>query len=229
MAATNLSDAHLPARAIAQLTEINVEDWIYNHKFDVGRSWWTRALQDRGFDDTLVGDTMRRGDVFALADQAVDDPNGALNLLWNALAWGSGSRRRNNKARIASVARDRDTAAGILQRAAELSRTDPLAAYDTLYPQNSTAISYLGPAFFTKFLYFAGGGAAGHQCCILDENVALALHKTCGWQSLPLKNWLATAYERYAALLARWVCEHSLQRRDVIERWLFEEGKRLRS
>jgi hypothetical protein len=97
-----------------------------------------------------------------------------------------------------------------------------------LYPRNRTAIPELGPAFFTKYLYFAGGGAASHPCCILDENVALALHQACGWQSLPTKNWLATAYERYAALLARWVIEHRLARVDVIERWLFEEGKRLR-
>ena len=79
-----------------------------------------------------------------------------------------------------------------------------------------------------KYLYLAGGGDPAHPCCILDENVALALRKTCGWKSLPLKGWLATAYDRYAALLGMWVDAHDLGRRDVIERWLFEEGKRLR-
>jgi hypothetical protein len=110
------------------------------------------------------------------------------------------------------------------KRQLALSRTEPRAAYGLLYPNNHTAIPELGPAFFTKYLYFAGGGAAGHPCCILDENVALALHKTCGWRSLPSKNWLDTAYDRYAALLARWVTKHRLGRLDVIERWLFEQG-----
>lgn len=52
------------------------------------------------------------------------------------------------------------------------------------------------PAFFTKLMYFAGGGHPHHPCAILDENVALALQKTCGWTSLPLKGWLASAYQR---------------------------------
>ena len=58
--------------------------------------------------------------------------------------------------------------------------------------------------------------------------MALALQKTCGWMSLPLKGWLASAYQRYATLLGMWVDEHDLGRRDSIERWLFEEGKRVR-
>lgn len=114
-----------------------------------------------------------------------------------------------------------------VRSSAQLARTDPLGAYDLLYPGNKTAIPDLGPAFFTKYLYFAGAGAADHPCAILDENVALALKQTCGWHSLPTKKWLATAYERYAALLGRWVDEHGLRRRDVVERWLFETGKNL--
>lgn len=228
MAATPLEDVHLPACAAAKLAEVHVEDWIDNHGVGVGRTWWTSALREHGFDDTLVGDTLRRADIFALAEHARDSPAAALTLLWNSIAWGSGSKRRNNKGRIASVARDPDNAGALLQAAAWLSRTDPRAAYDLLYPCNRTAIPELGPAFFTKYLYFAGGGAAEHPCCILDENVALALQKTCGWRSLPTRSWLATAYERYAVLLARWVGEHGLARPDVVERWLFEEGKRLR-
>ena len=98
---------------------------------------------------------------------------------------------------------------------------------DQLYPNNKTALSDLGPAFFTKYLYFAGAGSAVHRCSILDENVAMSLHRTCGWASLPTTNWLATAYERYALLLDRWIDEYRLPRRDLVERWLFENGKTL--
>ncbi|AGB27235.1 hypothetical protein Mycsm_07139 (plasmid) [Mycobacterium sp. JS623] len=228
MSATPLTDIHLPERAVSELSDVDVAEWIDDHAIPVGRRWWTDALTAAGLDDTLTGDTIRRADIFALADAAGEDPAAALTLLWNALAWGSGDKRRNNKARIAAVAADPAAAAALLQRAAVLSRTDPQAAYDLLYPNNRTAISDLGPAFFTKYLYFAGGGHPAHPCAILDENVALALQKTCGWTSLPLKGWLASAYGRYATLLGMWVDEHDLGRGDTIERWLFEEGKRVR-
>ena len=228
MTATPLTDIHLPEQALTELRAVEVDEWIHNHAIPVGRPWWTQTLADHGLEDTLTGETIRRADIFALADPATDDPAAALTLLWNSLAWGSGDKRRNNKARIAAIAADPDAAAALLQQAATRSRTDPQAAYDLLYPRNRTAISDLGPAFFTKYLYFAGGGDPAHPCAILDENVALALQKTCGWTSLPLKGWLASAYQRYATLLGMWVDRHDLGRRDSIERWLFEEGKRVR-
>lgn len=227
MPATPLTEIHLPKQALSDLSVVDDHAWIHDHAISVGRPWWTRTLAAHGLDDTLTGETIRRTDIFTLADAAGDDPAAALTLLWNALAWGSGDKRRNNKARIAAVAADPVRAAALLQHAATLSRTDPQAAYDLLYPRNRTAISDLGPAFFTKYLYFAGGGAPEHPCAILDENVAVALQKTCGWTSLPLKGWLATAYQRYAVLLGMWADQHHLRRRDSIERWLFEAGKSL--
>lgn len=226
MAATDLADIHLPADAIAQLQTTDPVGWIHGHQVAVNRQWWTDELSKHGLADTVLSDSISRGDIFTLAESALDDPAAALTLLWNALAWGSGNNQRNNKARIASVAAEPDSAAVLLQQAARLSRTDPRAAYDLLLPNNKTAISNLGPAFFTKYLYFAGGGAAHHRCCILDRNVAAALNDTCGWASLPIEGaWLASAYERYALLTDRWVAEHHLSRHDFVERWLFENGK----
>ena len=101
-----------------------------------------------------------------------------MTLLWNSLAWGSGDKRRNNKARIAAIAADPAASAALPEQAAALlSRTDPPAAYDLLYPRNRTAISDLGPAFFTNVPVLRRRRPA-HPCCILDENVALALQKT---------------------------------------------------
>ncbi|MDR7170513.1 hypothetical protein J2W56_004264 [Nocardia kruczakiae] len=86
----------------------------------------------------------------------------------------------------------------------------------------SNAIEFLGPAFFTKYLYFAGGGDPDHPCCILDTRVATTLHRA-GWSSLPTKgSWLASAYQRYNDLLADWKTRTGAPRRDVIERWLFD-------
>jgi len=87
VAATPLEDIHLPADALAQLNQVNVQDWIDNHAIDIGRDRWTSTLHEHGFDVVLVGDIIRRADVFALADHAGDSPVAALTLLWNALAW----------------------------------------------------------------------------------------------------------------------------------------------
>lgn len=227
--ATDLADIHLPADAVVQLQAADPVRWIHGHGFPVARQWWTIELAKHGLDDTVLGDSISRGNIFNLAEPARDNPAAALTLLWNALAWGSAHSQRNNKARIASIAADPDSAAALLQEAARLSRTDPRAAYDLLRPSNKTAIGHLGPAFFTKYLYFAGGGSADHRCSILDRNVAASLKRTCGWASLPINEaWAASAYERYALLLDRWVDEHHLSRHDVVERWLFENGKTIK-
>lgn len=63
-------------------------------------------------------------------------------------------------------------------------------------------LGQLGPAFFTKYLYFAGGGEPHHPCTILDVNVARALQDTCGWSSLPITGgWGSSAFDRYCTLL----------------------------
>jgi hypothetical protein len=152
MTATPLTDIHLPEQALTELRGVDVSEWIHDHAIPVDRPWWTQTLAAHGLDDTLTGETIRRADIFALADAAPDDPAAALTLLWNSLAWGSGDKRRNNKARIAAIAADPAASAALLQQAAALSRTDPPAAYDLLYPRNRTAISDLGPAFFTAGL-----------------------------------------------------------------------------
>ncbi|WP_424307558.1 hypothetical protein [Gordonia sp. (in: high G+C Gram-positive bacteria)] len=101
------------------------------------------------------------------------------------------------------------------------ARRDPLAAYSLLRPGRRNAIRYLGPAFFTKFLYFAGGGDPHHRSLILDSRVASTL-RTHGWDSLRAGgNRPAATYSRYTELIARWSSELGC-RGDVIEMWLFD-------
>jgi hypothetical protein len=71
--------------------------------------------------------------------------------------------------------------------------------------------------------------AGGRPCRILDRHVALAPNKTSGRKPLPTGSWFATGCQRHATLLARSLDEHNPTRRDIIERWLFEDGKRLGS
>ena len=105
MTATPLTDIQLPEQALTELRDVDADEWIHNHAIPVGRPWWTQTLAAHGLEDTLTGETIRRADIFVLADAATDDPAAALTLLWNSLAWGSGDKRRNNKARIARALR----------------------------------------------------------------------------------------------------------------------------
>ena len=80
--------------------------------------------------------------------------------------------------RLDTVAVSIEDARDLLAEAAAASRTDPMSAYDLLYPGGRTRLKFLGPAFFTKFLYFAGGGLPAHPCLIIDERTASALERT---------------------------------------------------
>ncbi|HEX6359956.1 hypothetical protein [Actinophytocola sp.] len=104
-----------------------------------------------------------------------------FTLLWRALAWSSGSRLRQKSRRLDSVAADVSRAEKLLTAAAEVSRQDPAGACAVLRPDRRNALLSPGPSFFTKFLYFAGGGAPEHPCLILDRVVATALRDHCGW------------------------------------------------
>lgn len=179
-------------------------------------------MAEYGFpSDTLVSEIPSRADVFGLADDALASPRGAEKLLWNAVAWGAGKKPRLIRKRIASVAADRLRLSELMRQAAVLSRTDPVEAYALLRPRDN-AIKHLGPAFFTKFLYFAGGGEAYHPCCILDDRVAHSL-QTAGWQSLPRRSdWWPSTYGRYMDLVTRWTKETGAARLDLVERYLFD-------
>ena len=223
MAATDLSQLSLPASAHEWLKQVDSHEAIFEQRFSVPLQWWEKEFAEHRMRSSLVGTSISRGDLFAIADDALNSPDAALQLLWNSIAWGSGMGTRNIRTRIAAVADNASAAGQLLQRAAHTSRVDPQAAYDLLYPENKAALRGLGPAFFTKYLYFAGAGAAVHPCCILDKRVALAL-RVIGWESLPTQQWLSSAYKRYNELLQRWSGEIATPRIDLIERWLFDKA-----
>lgn len=150
------------------------------------------------------GTLLTRADVWAHATDVQRDEAGALRLLWHALAWGVGRRNtRNEGRRFDAVAADPGRAAALLQQAAALSRTQPEDAYAVLHPSGPGAIKQLGPAFGSKYLYFAGGGAPDHPSLILDARVATSLHQA-GWASLPtIGRWHASAYSQQRACSGR--------------------------
>jgi hypothetical protein len=237
---TDLSPLALP-RASRTALDLPRSERIDDHAVAVPAAWWNAALAQYGLLGGPVtgrtGDDGRtwisRGQLFALASDT--DPAGEhdlLRLLWHVLAWGSGFKLRHNHKRLKGIAGNPSAAATRLREAARLARTDPESAYTRLYRLAGDPLPHLGPAFFTKYLYFTGAGDPAHPCAILDSRVAHTLHTRCGWDSLRCGgNWPPRTYRRYCALLARWSAEESARTgRDVgpdeIEHWLFEAERR---
>jgi 8-oxoguanine DNA glycosylase-like protein len=203
---------------------------------------WNHALEHRGLPGRVAGHPTRDGAstvgsgrvfisrelLFELADGSDDNPHRAMTLLWNSLAWGAGTSARNMNRRLDSVAAEPRAAAAVLVRAAGLSRMDAEAAYLTLRPKDRNLLPFLGPAFFSKYLYFAGGGNPEHPCLILDARVANSLRRH-GWESLRTGGaWPPATYRRYCEPLKRWASEASTSERPVaaddLEFWLFQRG-----
>lgn len=239
VAATDVSALPVPDLFAAHIARTDRETTVSAQSVTVDLGWWGQSLHTRSLPGVVVNDVAdttisgagrgptSRATLFALADAALADDAPALTLLWSALAWGAGTSARNMNRRLDAVA-DHPGAAGLLRTAAEMSRSDPSAAYEVLRPKNRNLLPYLGPAFFSKFLYFAGGGDPFHPCLILDARVTLSLRRF-GWASLhPGGAWPVTTYQRYCDLLLRWATEASTATRpvaaDELELWLFRHG-----
>lgn len=199
----------------------------------VNPAWWNNALIVRDLPggplQVTVGAERRagisRGALFELA-RIIGSADGVLRLLWHTLAWGGGNRARLMNKRLDSVAANPEGAVTALRAAALKAQTSPGDAYKLLYPSGRTVLKYLGPAFFTKYLYFAGKGEAAHPCAILDRLVAANLRER-GWDGLGSSSWSAVTYEQYCELLACWARDASnrlgrLVAADEIERCLFD-------
>jgi hypothetical protein len=86
----------------------------------------------------------------------------------------------------------------------------------------------LGPAFFTKVLYFAGWdkAAGDHRPLIPDRCVVLALNEQAGlgWRSGG--NWSSAQYAEYLALADQWADAWGTAP-DVVEKVLFKRGQEI--
>ncbi|AGF71378.1 hypothetical protein [Corynebacterium halotolerans] len=208
-----------------------VTDWlkgkdgstIREHSVAVDLPWLKELLAAHELNCDFLGERISRGQLFTLAEEARDSADRALDLLWNTLAWGADSTRQDVRADfpfiIEAVAAEPDRRAGDLMRAAELAGDDPVGAFRTLNAGRSK-IPRLGPAFFTKFLYFSGAGAPWHPSLIIDRFVAAELRHS-GWAHPDPARFDEVDYGRYTELAHRWADEAEVPRIDLIELALF--------
>ncbi|MBY6676511.1 hypothetical protein HQ314_06250 [Rhodococcus sp. BP-332] len=197
-------------------TTLTVPEWLAEASTDgfdtairINVKWWEKTLTRAGLEREMppvVDGRLRRSDIFRLAEGGIGSEETARSVLWASLAWGEGPRAFRNPGRVRSFLEDTARHSSVLAEALILSGSDPEAAYARMYGQTKN----LGPAFFTKAMYFAGGGKIGHPSLVLDARVAYALRNFCGWESLHTGGgWPVDTYGRYCALLARWADELS--------------------
>ncbi|MCX4426010.1 hypothetical protein [Streptomyces mirabilis] len=189
-------------------------------------TWWPAELDS----SPLAGKWPRvdRRTVFGIARKA-DTAEGRRHLLVGALVWGTGTKARSvdRRAQIFLHIPTADIDARLDAALAALREREATEAYRAF--NNNQHIPYLGAAFFTKVLYFAGGEspALPHRPVILDSVVSRALKDLetvhADW---PKNGWTTEQYRQYLAGVHDCAQKRGVQPEQV-EAALFFHGKQL--
>ncbi|WP_162620268.1 hypothetical protein [Corynebacterium provencense] len=205
------------------------------------RHWlarWPQGLEIppllQGDDDVDVRLAVTRDDLFALAANGISTPSEAVNFYTAVCAWGNGPYVRG-VSRVVRPLRDPLAPGRLLEGLAAAAECgagsgDPVEIYRQFCRGGSWRIKYLGPAFFTKLMYFAAGAPVPPKAecsstlkhpLILDSRVARALgwSRRWGWSPEQYGDYLEAVEE----LRDLWRPEVPV---DVVEYQLFITGGR---
>jgi hypothetical protein len=162
--------------------------------------------------------------------EAAGTVEGRRHLLVAALVWGTGTKVRsvNRRGRIFEEpsAEQLDHRLGAV--VTMLRQEGAVAAYEAC--RGSLRTAHLGPAFFTKFLYFAGyhESAGPYRPLILDSVVSQALkHHGIVAANWPLNGWSTRQYAQYLDIVHRQAESAGASPHRVEAAW-FTSGRRLR-
>jgi hypothetical protein len=136
---------------------------------------------------------INREGIFAISSAPVSSDEDVLNLYVAMGAWGTGTKAQRVVRAVKPLHEQGAVAA--LARSLDAARSgQPVEAYRRLKITGEDRIKHLGPAFFTKWLYFSAydstGPRNGPAPLILDARVANAL----GWKR---QGWTSSDYGRY--------------------------------
>lgn len=135
----------------------------------------------------------------------------AMDLLLVTLAWGLGLKGSRMRARLDALAEAPKHSAERLLAAWTCVREENSAdeAYKILTTDRGRGrIPWLGPAFSTKFLYFAQGSQHRPHHLILDDVVATNL-RPFAWPGSPSTGWWPGTYANYCTLMGNWANQAS--------------------
>jgi hypothetical protein len=175
---------------------------VQDHSVRILEESWSPSLNGLG-----VSSPISRADVYSVARRVEAGEFRAEDLFAATYAWGQGTsgygpfrlQQILTKAGPAAVRRS-------LERAIETLRADgPVAAYGWLAGRNGATglktadsghLLYWGPAFFTKFLYFAST-PGGHEALILDAVLARKIAHLSGLPHFSKSGWSPYRYAVY--------------------------------
>ena len=215
MARTDVTALELPQWAVPREPRAVA---VAGQSIKIRTGWWRHEIESRGLPGRPPeAAALTRAEVVAadIARRSTCSP--CCGTRWRGARAGTCGK---TSAAWTSIAEDVAARGDALTEAAEPSATTrlrrtPCCAGGTQRHQG------LGPSFFTKFLYFAGGGAPDHPCLILDRLVATALRDhAAGTPCTAPARGRAQTYPRYCDLLARWARERH-RAPDEFERTLF--------
>lgn len=166
---------------LGQAVSFNPQTW----KQRLPEGLWQGELDDlRG---TGHFHRITREDVFRLSAH-VETPAQALRCYVAACVWGTGTGGLGVVRRVRPLQSHDDAGERLLKAVTTLREDGAVAAYRSLRRGGDTYLKGLGPAFFTKVLYFAGWDATvGPRPLILDRFVVSAFNEQAGlsWRT----NW----------------------------------------
>lgn len=198
---------------------------------------WLDRLPERWMFDPMADLAFRQGqprwpevtrrDIFDLA-RGVTTPEQAIQFYVAACVWGAGKKARLVGRRVRVLRENKDVGVRLLN-ALYLAREDnAVAAYASFQRGGENRLLHLGPAFWTKIIYFGTyENDIGLKPLILDRYVAKALNDVAGLGWPQTWNWNLNQYYDYLDLASTWADGWGAHD-DVVERTLFEYGRRLR-
>ncbi|GAA2025538.1 hypothetical protein WDZ16_10290 [Pseudokineococcus marinus] len=219
--------------SLESLEALPTRTQIDAHSVRYRPQWWRTRVPSTCWPTSLDGlpadehkprwHRISRSDVAHLA--ADHTAPGRVRLLVAAYVWGTGSSGFLFGRNTRWLKSDLGDVGGRLTSAAHVLLTQGAgAAYSSMLRGGDNAVAYVGPAFFTKYLYFTASGVTvpGPRPLILDRRVASALrsHTDLGTSK---QGWSVAEYEAYLARASAFADRHGVGP-DAVELALFRAG-----
>lgn len=219
-------------KALARAREDLGGEDVEAHNVAFGPRVW-RLISTALPQHVRVSGRISRGDGFAVAAGPADaETNWQLfctSFVFGYGTYGVGPARLE---RILKRTQQPDLCAVIAEARRRLKECGPLSTYHYLRGDRGNKVPHWGPAFFTKFLYFAAPPGVIGGPLILDNQIAWMLTQITPMEHLLVRRnrsqrWTGYRYGVYLAWMAM-MSEQLQVRPDFLEYALFEEAKRRR-
>lgn len=207
----------------------------YNNWAKYRSEWWTRYFNDSlahfwppQLDQTEIDANdyrwVSRNDVFRIA--ASDFEHRELHTAVAAYVWGLGKNAYSIGRLVRAFTTNADTVENNLRTSAAILVSEgAVAAYHSMLRGGPARTKFMGPAYFTKFLFFIGyqnPGVTGLRPLILDKRVATALRgRGVFGHKVGDADWPSNLYSRYLS----YCHEQNPSDPEATESELFTEGR----